>query len=145
MPVSVVSQLEAWLSAAFGDTSLAQASATADPDRDGQLNLLEFGFGLNPNQPDLHRNPFIAKLVTDNNQRYLQLTFRRKTSAMSGISYAPMVTDDLAQAWQDGQNAFVLHGSPINHGDRSETETYRSLLPISSQPFQFAKIEISPL
>jgi hypothetical protein len=50
---TLLSALESWRQEHFGATTgNGEAADNADPDRDGLENLVEFGFGLNPNRSD---------------------------------------------------------------------------------------------
>lgn len=86
------------------------AADAADPDGDGQINLLERAFNLHPKQS------FIPVLMSGTGTTGLPLIFasegpggrmfsiqylRRKATANPGLTYTPQFNTDLTTPWQD--------------------------------------------
>ncbi len=67
----------------------ASASPYADPDGDGQVNLLEFAFDTNPLVPNA--SPFAVNRASDGS---LWLTYPRRTG-LSGLQYTVLRSNDL--------------------------------------------------
>jgi hypothetical protein len=88
------SPYESWKTAHFGGnaTNSAVAGDLADPDGDGMVNLLEYAVAGDPNGAGAE-----ARLSADVMTNYLNLQFRRNTSA-TDLTYALQVSSDLV-AW----------------------------------------------
>ncbi|MBX2824359.1 MAG: hypothetical protein KTR33_06490 [Gammaproteobacteria bacterium] len=111
-------QQEQFTAAELADSLIS--GDTADPDGDGFDNLLEFAFNTNPkvaNNSDL-LDPKVEDVAgTD----YLTITFQRRKADL-GLIYTVESTDDLSGSWSGGT---VMVGTPTDHGDGTETVTYR--------------------
>lgn len=126
---------ESWALANLSNVSAAQAAPTADPDGDGQNNLLEYAFNSDPLTAGA--SPFTIVRAQDGS---LWLSYPRRTG-YAGLRYTIWSSEDLA-TW-----------SPVS-GDAIE----ETVQPISGQPMElvwgrildvehqaFYRIEISPL
>ena len=109
----------------------------ADPDGDGSPAALEYLLATDPQDPASHATP-TASCLQVNSNTYLALTFRRRI-VPGGLSHAVQASGDLA----DWSEATVLATAPINHGDGTETVTYRDLIPISSAPTRFLRLQVT--
>ena len=78
-----------WVAAALPGTAAALTSSTADPDGDGQPNLIEYAFDTNPLQPGA--SPFTIVRAGDGS---LRLSYPRRTG-FSGLIYTLLKSDDL--------------------------------------------------
>jgi sugar lactone lactonase YvrE len=92
--LTVVSPFAAWRQQNFGTiTDSGDAANTADPDNDGQPNLLEYAWGTNPLAADTSRGMTLGT-VADAQGNHLTLTFNR--IADPALSYTVEASDDLA-------------------------------------------------
>src|SRR5262249_21259725 len=98
----------------------------ADPDGDGQANLVEYSLGLDPKSVDRDRRP-TAAVQTIIGQPYLTLKFRRLLLAHE-VAYTVELSDDLANLRATAQPV----GSPVLGDDGYLTTTYRDESPISN-------------
>jgi len=78
-----------WAAAAMPGSSALLASPLADPDADGQVNLLEFAFESNPLAPNA--SSFAITRAADGS---VWLTYPRRTG-FSGLRYTVLKSDDL--------------------------------------------------
>lgn len=83
---------ESWTLANMPNTSAALVAPTADPDGDGQNNLLEYAFNSNPLAANA--SPFTIVRAGDGS---IWLSYPRRTG-FSGLRYTVWKSDDLA-AW----------------------------------------------
>ncbi|MEA3212710.1 MAG: hypothetical protein QOE70_5767 [Chthoniobacter sp.] len=117
--LTVQSNIDAWKVANFGSTSNPSAAETADPDGDSVQNLIEFGFGMNPNTSDAgvlawngvtltaHGMPMPYLVTTSNSVDYQAVLIRRKDWATAGLTYTVQFSDDLT-AWQSSTAPFSV-------------------------------------
>ena len=88
-----LSALETWRQTNFGTTAnTGSAANNADPEKDGLENLVEFAFGLNPNQPNAALLPQWQRVGSN-----WVLTFTQAGS-ISGITYVAEQSTSLAAA-----------------------------------------------
>lgn len=80
---------DSWVNATMPGVAAALTDPMADPDGDGQANLLEFAFGTNPLQPN--GPAFNIVKAADGS---LQLSYPRRTS-FSGLRYTILISQDL--------------------------------------------------
>lgn len=129
--------------AAFGSIAAAQAPQaedTADEDADGLSVLMEAALGGSPFTGDTRRLP-TAKTEIIDGQTYLTLTYQRPRPVMGGISLVHRTNFDLVSGtWAP---AVEIPGYPLNNGDGTETVKVRSAEPITSNPRQFIRLEVS--
>ncbi|MDB6069301.1 MAG: Spore coat protein CotH [Verrucomicrobiales bacterium] len=119
----------------------ATSGASADPERDGNNNLLEYALNLDPAASDT-AIPVTASLVNVGGTDFPALTFRRRVGA-ADIAYHPETSTDLtAESWQE---MTTLHGSPVAAGAEFEEVTYRLTVPVSAVQRRFMRLRISPL
>jgi hypothetical protein len=117
------------------------AEPTADPDGDGSGNLLEYFNGTNPKLPSSSRLPTITSTVVDSGggpQLYPVFSFRH-VKAAEELSYFAEASTNL-DTWSSA--ALVLHGTPTDHGDGTETRSYRSTAPMSTATAQFFRLRL---
>ena len=103
---TVIDALNFWNWENFGTLAQTESNApTADPDRDGMVNLLEYAFRLQPRQADwAYLQPQgesglpVVRLVEELGTRELRMEFiRRRASANPGISYIAEFSSNLSQ------------------------------------------------
>ena len=137
------SPLNQWKATAFGSITAAQdpqADDAADGDADGLSVLMEAVLGGSPTSPDSQRLP-AARIEVIDGQEYLTLTYTRPRPVMGGISLVHRTNFDLASGtWAP---AVEIPGYPVNNGDGTETVKVRGAEPISSNPRQFIRLEVS--
>ncbi len=131
----------AWRAGKFTAPELANSAISgdfADPDKDGVVNLLEFAFGLLPKHSDAVGLPTSSLLAVDLDN-YLALTFRRPINAPELI-YTVETNAVLSAGWS--ANA-VQVGSPVVHGDGTETVVFRDSLPLANHPERFMRVKVT--
>jgi hypothetical protein len=106
-----VTAAEAWRYHYFLTTAdTGNAADLADPDQDGQINLLERAFNLHPLQsmnPILTADtgitglPLIRFIEEPGGSVFSIQYIRRKSSANPGLIYTPQFNSDLMPPWQD--------------------------------------------
>lgn len=102
----------AWRFARFGSNANTPAigGETADPDRDGLVNLVEYAFASDPNSP-VPSFPR-SSIVTVNTSNYLALTFARNPAA-TDVRWTVQASADLA-TWQNGSTYSAAASTPTN-------------------------------
>ncbi len=95
---------------------------TADPDRDGLLNFMEYALGTHPG-----RNDAGAAWTLSTADGFLSLDYRRNPTAVAGIQIIPQIADDL-NAWDESESGTV-HGV-IDTTGGVETWRARDVQPI---------------
>lgn len=140
--VNVTTAFDSWRSTFFTPLELANSGISgdaADPDGDGLSNLLEFGFNLNPL---LAGNGAAQTMAVQNvgGSNYLTLTFKRRTPALDLI-YTAQTNPGTLHAG-DWLGDAVMVGSPVSHGDGTETVTFRDTTALSSAPRRFMRVQV---
>lgn len=147
LPVSVspnANLYSDWVALVFpGETNVALLAPTADPDRDGAANLLEFALGLDPATADAR--PFAAgqpglptgAIQADGGTNYLTLSVKRPVGRLD-LLYAGEVSGDLAD-WSEA----VVAGLPVNHGDGTETVLFRDTVPVPEADRRFIRLRVA--
>jgi uncharacterized repeat protein (TIGR03803 family) len=116
-----------WRQIHFGTmNNTGNAANLADPDKDGVLNVMEYGFGMNPNQYDRHLLP-----VPSYNGSSLIASFA-SPAGINDIVYGAEVSTNLDD-WSplaDG-GAGLIHNfiSPISPDDKSYMRVRVTLIP----------------
>ena len=98
-PTAVVAltPIERWRQQHFGiTTNTGDAANSADPDRDGVANLLEYGLVTNPRKGP--GEPPVPKVAHAAGDRYLQTSFTRDP-ARNDVNIRVETVDDLAGPW----------------------------------------------
>jgi hypothetical protein len=128
--VTVISPFEAWRRSSFTPAQLAIpdiSDPAADPDRDGVINLREYGFSQNPLAPDSAGLPTSME-VTIAGEKFLGLRFTRRKAPVD-IRYRVQTSEDL-QTWNDTETILF---SNQEHGS-TETAVFRDTSSQSSRP-----------
>ena len=110
-----------------------------DDDGDGLVTMLEYSLGGDPLAASSAEQPVHAK-ASVNGAEYLTLTFRRHIGA-SGVSYVVEATSDLILGPWLAQP--VPLGLPVDHGDGTETVTFRDIVPIGAEPTRFLHLRVN--
>ena len=108
----------------------------ADFDGDGLTTLVEYGLALDPKLPDAESLP-VASAVTEGGEEFLALTFRRQKHA-ADLDYSVEVGSDPA-GWS---GASIRFGAAIDHGDGTETVSYRDSIPIPDALRRFICVKL---
>jgi hypothetical protein len=112
----------------------AVAEPSADPESDGLENLAELFFGSDPKVPtpeDATCSVGIQAFAIGDGpaQPYAVFIFRH-VKAAEEIVYVAETSTDFA-TWQN--NDLILVDPPLDHGDGTETRTYRTAQPLSAE------------
>lgn len=119
-----ITSLEGWRLRNFGSTNNAgNASNVADPEGDGAENLKEFGFGLEPGQPDAHLLPSPVRVGDD-----LTVTFQQPLG-VEGVTYGAEISTDLLQ-W-----------TPVMDSGSAPDHTFRA--PVGENSKLFMRLKVS--
>jgi hypothetical protein len=102
-----------WVTQTMPGTPAAQTIAAADPDNDGQLNLLEYALGTDPLAVNL--SAFNIERTGDGS---LWLTYPRRTG-FSGLRYTVLQSDDLL-SWSAVGSGFLEESTQTVPGDALE-------------------------
>ena len=129
---------EAWVAAQ--KLPSAQSDPSADPDRDGIPNALEYAFGLNPQSTDTNWQKPFAGLITISSQTYFTYTYRRPKLMPADTTY--WVNGSLQlDAWIPNSLPLVPTAAPVDSGD-SQVIILRSVDPIYRNPAGFIQMRI---
>jgi xyloglucan-specific exo-beta-1,4-glucanase len=121
------SAIQDWRQQNFGSPAASgNAADTADPDKDGANNFLEYALGRSP----LVAEPQAITTVSLNGTTTLSLTYLR---ARAELAYTVKTSTDL-QTWS-------LQG--VNQGNAPAGQTNTATLPFSGEPRRFLRLEIS--
>jgi hypothetical protein len=129
-----------WASA-FGLTGPA-AAMSADPNKNGLANLLEYALGLDPTQVGGSFGTTLGT-VLDNGVEYLSLSYTKPTGseARTDIIYAPeRATSLMPNAWS---TAGIVPVGTVPGPGSLETVTVRSASPLSSTAKEFLRLSVS--
>jgi hypothetical protein len=119
--VSVAETYAAWATRTMPALTPAQQAATADPDRDGNVNLVEYAMGTDPST----RN---AGPVIDISGGRLSLSYTRSKLANPALEIIPQISDDMV-TWHEG-SAFVTEDII------SDTLTTQTILASDANPIE---------
>ena len=101
---------------------------SADPDRDGRPNLLEYALGLSPIDQNDRSQGLATEVWIEGSNGYQRLTFnRRKNDAR--LIYVPQVSGD-KQTWNSG-SGFVQEVTVTNLNAEFDSVTWQDLTPIT--------------
>lgn len=134
---------ELWNEEQFGEaaTDPLMSGDGQAPARDGVVNLIKFAFGMpamTPVQPELMPKPEGSQFAAET---YLTITFLRRTSRFSGLSYRVLGSEDLI-VWTPLDLTVFTVGSPENLGNGFERVTVRAPAPMNSSPRYFLKLDV---
>lgn len=138
--------LDAWRLLHFSPSDLADASREAmvwgdkaDPDHDGQDNLLEFALGLDPRQRQASQMAVTPGLVEIAGKKHLWITYKhRKNEPL--LQYVPEVSPD-KQNWNSG-SGFVVEIGRSSIDTEFESITHQDLVPVSPNSPRFIRLKI---
>ena len=110
--------------------SVAVSGDSADPDKDGFENLLEYVQALDPKTADAHLGPFSGK-----HDGYLTMTYRLNPKA-TDMNYSVQLGSDLVN-WTTG-SVFV----GMTDFGTYRLMTVRDNVPINSNPRRFMRLKV---
>ena len=121
-----------WASRKLAGFSAAQQAGTADPDNDGNANLVEFVLGSDPAVRSAG-----PELVS--NGGHLSLRYNVSKLADPSIQIIPQISDGLGN-WQEGDpyiNLFISNEEPA-----SETRTAEDADPLGAAGTKFMRLKV---
>lgn len=131
-----------WRSSSFnGPDSVDDniSGPSADPDRDGLLNLLEYARGTDPLTPNAATVPFETFTIEPFDagagvKDYAVIRCRYQPAA-EDLSFTASYSSDLIN-W----TAAPSLGTPVDNGDGTFTQAFRSEVPALEAPSRFLRI-----
>jgi len=132
---------EDWIAFFYpGQTNVSIIGPGADPDGDGAGNFGEFSVGLIPTIGDASA-PGMPWAGVENfsGTNFLVLRVRRPVGRLD-VGYAAQVSGDLS-----GWTPAISAGPPVNHGDGTETATFRDPQPASQNARRFIRLRLTKL
>jgi CotH kinase protein/Lamin Tail Domain/Chitobiase/beta-hexosaminidase C-terminal domain len=139
----------AWKAVQFTPEEAANAAISgpaADPDGDGLNNLQEFFAGTPPkSHTDSSQLSTLGIQIYDPGtgaQPYAVFSFRR-VKAAEEVAFYPETTTTLDNpaSWESA--SLVLFGNPIDHGDGTESRSYRAPQPLGTDPTRHFRLHLS--
>ena len=129
--------LDGWEIEKFGNAGPGANSATADPDRDGVANLVEYALGTDPLVPG--PLPLAGELAEHDGGRHLRLSVPRNPAA-TNLEYIVELSDDLQPAsWTtSGTTVETDPADPVRLVVRDDT-------PLGSAPRRFLRLRVRAL
>ena len=131
-----------WRDAIFGPGNPTGSGELDDADCDGVVNLIEYAAGTDPLNASSVLTPGVGATMVGADG-FPTITYTRRTDR-SDITDKVEVATDLT-SWGSGPAFTVQVGIPIDHGDGSETVTFRSLKPFADAPKQFLRVAFETL
>ncbi len=128
-----------WLSSKFTASELSNAAIsgnTADPDKDGINNLLEYAYGMEPKISSTVGVP-VSEIQNVGGADYLTITYRRNRAA-TDVIYGVQVSSDL-QTW----TTHVTELSVTDNGDGTDKVVVRDNIPVSSATNRFIRVQVT--
>lgn len=124
-----------WRVQHFGSASASgPAAELADPDGDGDSNLMEFALGTHPTTAG--PRPVTGSTISAAGSAYLAVTFPRRKQAE--LRYVAEVSSDLTSWSTDTMQA----GAPVDLDANFEQVTFRDRQPLSNQQ-RFIRVRVS--
>ncbi len=129
---SAMTLIEIWRQDNFGNhTNTGTAADTFDANGDGELNLLEFATGQNPNAS----TRVVSSLIK--NAADMEFTYiRSKAAVQDGVTYSVEYCDLLTPPW-----AAVNPGTVIT--DDGTLQTMRAQIPAGLSGMRFVRLKVS--
>jgi hypothetical protein len=121
----------------------AAAAMTADPNNNGNPNLLDYALGLDPTVGG--STGIMSGVVEQNGQKFQTLSYTRPTgnATRTDITYTPERATSLVLAnWSSSAADVVTYGVTPGPGSL-ETVTVRSTHPISSTNREFLRLSVT--
>jgi VCBS repeat-containing protein len=131
--ISVAETYAAWAARTMATLTPAQQAATADPDRDGNVNLVEHVMGTDPTART-------AGPVIDTSNGRLSLNYTRSKLADPAIQIIPQISDD-AGTWHEGPSYVVeeVTGSSAT----SQTILASDAFPIAPGARRYLRLKVT--
>jgi lysophospholipase L1-like esterase len=133
--------VENWRFANFGSAAATgNAVLSADPDKDGVNNLLEYAFGTTPTNPASRALTPVGIFTDTNGVKYLQITFPRRRNA--DVYYQTQASGNLADStgWT---NDPIQVGSAVMLNTDFEQVIYRDSQPMNSGGQRFMRVQVT--
>ncbi len=137
-----VASYSEWTARFFVRNPGAVAAASADPDNDGNPNVMECALGLHPSRPDASGLPAITT-HTEGNERYPAIRFTRRTG-VTGLQVLPQHSTDLEYWWDDNSPTDgiprLTQVSATLLPENMELVTVRSIFSLQQNPRQYLRV-----
>ncbi|TAE77930.1 MAG: hypothetical protein EAZ65_04090 [Verrucomicrobia bacterium] len=131
--VPPLTAIESWRQTHFGDPSNSgNGSDSADPNHDGETNLLEFATGQNP-----HAATRAATTLTPSGTDLLFQYTRSKTAVNEGFSFIVEWSDTLAAPWTP-----AVSDPPVSLD--ATRESVHTAIPAGPNGRRFVRVRITP-
>ena len=129
---TALTEAEIWRYNAFGTTSNSGIAAdNADPNNDGELNLLEFATGQEP-----HASTRVVSSL-EKNAANLEFTYiRSKAAVQDGVTYSVEYCDLLTSPWNSVGPGMVI-------ADDGTLQTVRAQIPAGLSGSRFVRLKFS--
>ena len=144
-----------WQATQFSGEELEVAMMSgmgADPDGDGEVNLVEYAFGTDPNgtstplAPGLGR-PVVRKEITSEGTFQVVAFPRRKALQLTNpLVYTPQFSDDLSEnSWMESGTEIVKAFTGDQNGLNAEWEKVEFRRPVTGSSSQraFSRVKVA--
>jgi lysophospholipase L1-like esterase len=125
-----------WRILHFGSATASQAADSADPDGDGDTNLVEYAFGTDPMSAGAR--PVTGATLTESGVDHLSVTFPRRKHA--DVRYLVEVSSDLSPGSWSADT--VQSGAPVGVDADFEQVTFRDRQPAAASDKRFIRVRI---
>lgn len=131
-----------WVARYFVRNPGATSLASADPDNDGILNIVECAFGLHPLRSDVSGLPVVIAL-NEGGETYPAIRFTRRTG-VARLTVLPQHSSDMQFWWDEtsptGGIPRLTVVSAIPQSENMEIVTARSIWSLRQMPRQFLRV-----
>lgn len=132
--VTAISQLDSWRLACFGTTTETSTSAdNADPNHDGEINLIEFATGQSPTAATTEPGVLVQ------NGAYFEFTYpRARVAVLDNVQFLVEWSENLASWSSAGVTQLAISGT-----DNGTTQLWKALVPVGASGRCFVRLRVS--
>ena len=136
MTVGPLTGLQQWRLTWFGTANnTGTAADSADPNKDGETNLMEFATAQNPNAATTKPGTLVK------NGANLEFTYTRSKAAIAdGVTFAVEWSGTLGNDW----STFGVAQAVIPGSDNGTIQLWKATVPAGSGPKRFVRLKITP-